>query len=125
MLNNVRGELRRYTFADGRWTFETVPAPELGSIGINATSPLTNRYFFSYSGYTQPTTLYVADEDGAVREVRRLPAMFDAAELVVEQHEATRAMARASRTSSCTVATWRSTARTRRCCTRTAASRSP
>jgi prolyl oligopeptidase len=89
MLNNVRGELRRYRYSDGLWTHETVPAPELGSISINATSPFTNRYFFSYSGFTQPNTLYVADEDGSVREVRRLAAMFDADGLVVEQHEAT------------------------------------
>jgi prolyl oligopeptidase len=89
MLNNVRGELRRYRRTAGGWTHETVPAPALGSISINATSPLTNRYFFSYSGFTQPNTLYFVDDDGSVREVRRLPAMFDAADLVVEQQEAT------------------------------------
>jgi len=87
MLDNVQSELRRYRFHDGRWTFETVPAPEMGSIGVTATSPYTNRYFFSYAGFTQPPTLYLADEDGAVRETRRMPAMFDAEGLVVEQHE--------------------------------------
>jgi prolyl oligopeptidase len=89
MLNNVRGELRRYRHENGAWQYETVPAPEFGSIGVAATSPLTNRYFFTYSGYTQPTTLYMADEDGTVREVRRLPEMYDASQLVVAQHEAT------------------------------------
>jgi prolyl oligopeptidase len=89
MLNNVRGELRRYRFSDGRWTHETVPAPELGNIGIAATSPFTNRYFFTYSGFTQPTTLYLADPEHGVREVKRLPDQFDARGLVVEQHEAT------------------------------------
>jgi prolyl oligopeptidase len=89
MLSNVKGELRRYRFDSGAWTFETVPAPEFGSIGISATSPFSNRYFFTYSGYTQPNTLYVAHDDGTVREVRRLPEMFDASDLVVEQHEAT------------------------------------
>jgi len=89
MLNNVRGELRRYTFIDGAWTHETVPAPEMGSISVSATSPSTNRYFFTYSGFTQPTTLYLSDDDGAVSEVQRMPEMFDATGLVVEQHEAT------------------------------------
>jgi prolyl oligopeptidase len=88
LLDNVRGELRRYRLDDGRWTYETVPAPEFGSIGITATSPFTNRYFFGYSGYTQPTTLYAVGEDGAVSEVRRLPEMFDARGLVVRQEEA-------------------------------------
>ncbi|MGH7444802.1 MAG: prolyl oligopeptidase family serine peptidase [Longimicrobiales bacterium] len=89
MLNNVRGELRRYTFADGAWTYETVTAPALGSIDVAATSPYTNRYFFSYSGFTQPTTLYYAGDDGAVAEAQRMPEMFDADGLVVEQHDAT------------------------------------
>ena len=89
MLNNVRGELRRYTFADGAWSYETVPAPELGSIGVVATSPHTNRYFFNYSGFTQPPTLYMAGDDGMVTEARRMPEMFDATGLVVEQKEAT------------------------------------
>jgi prolyl oligopeptidase len=89
VLDNVRSELRRYQFRDGRWTYETVPAPEMGSIGVASTSPFTNRYFFSYTGFTQPTTLYLSEENGTVREVRRMPAMFDAAGLVVEQHEAT------------------------------------
>jgi prolyl oligopeptidase len=89
LLDNVQGELRRYRYREGRWTFDRVPAPAMGSIGVAAASPLTNRYFFTYSGFTQPTTLYLAGEDGAVREVRRLPGMFDAAGLRVEQHEAT------------------------------------
>ncbi|MGH7459673.1 MAG: prolyl oligopeptidase family serine peptidase [Longimicrobiales bacterium] len=89
VLNNVRGELRRYRFANGAWTFDRVPAPELGSINVIATAPATNRYFFTFSGFTQPTTLYLGDEDGTAREVKRLPAMFDARGLQVEQHEAT------------------------------------
>ncbi|MDQ3556823.1 MAG: prolyl oligopeptidase family serine peptidase, partial [Gemmatimonadota bacterium] len=59
----------------------------MGSIGVAAASPLSNRYFFTYSGFTQPTTLYLAEENGSVREVRRMPAMFNAAGLAVEQHE--------------------------------------
>jgi prolyl oligopeptidase len=89
MLEDVQGQLRRYTRQDGRWSYDTVPAPAMGSIGIGATSPSTNHYFFSYSGYTQPTTLFLAEPDGKVREVRRMPEMFDAAGLVVEQHHAT------------------------------------
>lgn len=88
MLDNVRSEVRRYALENGEWRYETVPAPAMGSIGIRATSPMTNHYFFTYSGYTQPTTLYVAEPDGALREVRRMPEMFDAEGLVVEQHQA-------------------------------------
>lgn len=89
MLDNVRGELRRYRYRDGAWSFEPVPAPEMGNIGVAATSPFTNRYFFTFSGFTQPNTLYLAEEDGSVREVRSLPAMWNAEGVAVEQHETT------------------------------------
>jgi prolyl oligopeptidase len=88
MLNNVRGELRQYALRDGRWVGETVPAPGVGSVDVADTSPTSNRYFFTFAGFTQPTTLYLSDE-GRVREVRRLPEMFNAANLVTEQFEAT------------------------------------
>lgn len=89
LLDNVSGELRRYTYADGQWSYEPVPVPPMGNVGVAATSPFENRFFFSYSGFTQPSTLYLVREDGEVQEVRRLPAMFTADDLVVEQHEAT------------------------------------
>jgi prolyl oligopeptidase len=89
MLDNLRSEIRRYSFEGGAWSYRTVPAPEMGTVRVVATSPYTNRYFFTYSGYTQPTTVYLAEEDGSVREVQRLPAQFDAAGLAVAQYEAT------------------------------------
>ena len=89
MLNNVRGELRRYRFANGTWSHERVPAPEMGTVSVAATTTSSNRYFFTFSSFTQPTTLYLAEDNGTVREARRLPAMFDAKGLQVEQLEAT------------------------------------
>jgi prolyl oligopeptidase len=89
MLDNVRGELRRYSYRDGRWSHEAVPAPEMGSIRLSSTSNDHNRYFFTYAGFTQPTTLYLANEDGSVREVRRMPDMFNASNLVTNQYQAT------------------------------------
>jgi len=91
VLNNVRGELRRYRRQGGAWTFEKVPAPDLGTVGVVARSPRSNRFFFTFTNFIQPTTLYVTAENGLVSEVKRLPAMFDARGLVVEQMEATSA----------------------------------
>lgn len=89
VLNNVRGELRRYRHQGDAWRFEKVPAPDLGTVGVVARSTRSNRYFFTFTNFIQPTTLYVTAENGAVSEVKRLPAMFDATGLVVEQREAT------------------------------------
>ncbi len=91
MLDNVRSELWRYHREDGEWVGEEIDAPEMGTIGVVATDVHTNRFFFTYSSYTQPNTLYLAEEDGTVREVRQLPDMYDAEGLVVEQHAATSA----------------------------------
>ncbi|HEX6134639.1 MAG TPA: prolyl oligopeptidase family serine peptidase, partial [Longimicrobiales bacterium] len=88
VLDNVRGQLLRYRREGGRWVGERVPAPDYGSVGVSGRSAHTNRFFFNYSTYTQPSTLYLAEEDGGVREVRSMPAMFDAAGLVIEQLEA-------------------------------------
>ena len=89
VLNNVRGELRQYRYENGAWTFTKVPAPDLGSINFVGATPSSNRFFFAYANFVQPTTLYLAGEDGKISEVKRLPAMFDAAGLKVEQLEAT------------------------------------
>lgn len=87
VLNNVRSELHRYRYRDGRWVGERIPAPDFGSIGISSTSSLTDRFFFTYSSYLQPTSLFFGDADGSVTLVRQLPAMFDAASHEVTQFE--------------------------------------
>jgi prolyl oligopeptidase len=89
LLNNVRGELRRYRAVNGVWSYEKVPAPDLGSVDVRATTTSSNRFFFTYTNFIQPTTLYLADEQGKIAEVKRMPAMFDAKGLTVEQMEAT------------------------------------
>ena len=89
VLNNVKGELRRYRFEAGEWKFEKVPAPAMGTVAVAATSPYANGYFFSYTSFIQPTTLYFADEAGAVKEVKRLPVMWDSSGMKVDQLEAT------------------------------------
>lgn len=91
LLDNVRGQLWRYTPAPDGWTRERIEAPDFGSVGVSSSDPHTDRFFFTYSTFTQPTTLYYVDEDGSVREVRRMPEMFDADGLTIDQHRATSA----------------------------------
>src|SRR5207245_8982799 len=50
-----------------------------------------DRGVFTFTSSVQATTLYVTGEDGSVAEVKRLPAMFDATGLAVDQQEATSA----------------------------------
>jgi prolyl oligopeptidase len=101
MLSTCRGELRRYRYDGGRWTYERCRPPEMGSIASGATSADHDRYFFTYSGFT-PADHALRRRGG--RQRARGPR--DAGHVrrrgpVVEQHEATSADGTASRTSSC------------------------
>lgn len=87
-LTDVQGRLYRFRY-DAGWKSAPVETPPMGDVGVVATSTDDNRFFFAYSSFLQPTTLYLAGDDGSIREVRRLPAQFDAEGLTVEQHHAT------------------------------------
>jgi prolyl oligopeptidase len=89
VLNNVKGELRRYRVEKGVWKFEKIRGPDMGTVVVNATSPYSNNYFFTYTSFIQPTTLYFAYENGGVKEVKRLPVMWDSSGMKVDQFEAT------------------------------------
>jgi prolyl oligopeptidase len=89
ILDNVRGQLWRYRREGAEWIGERVPAPDFGAVYVVDSDALEDRWFFTFESFTDPTTLYLGEADGTIREVRRLPAMFDAGGLVVDQHEAT------------------------------------
>ncbi len=89
MLDEVRPKLLRFHRDAGAWSADTVRLPDFGSVDVRATSPTTDRFFFTFASFTQPTTLELGEADGSAREVKRLPAQFDASGLVAEQHEAT------------------------------------
>jgi len=88
VLDNVRGQLWKYRYEGGSWIGERVDAPDMGSVNPVDVDIHSNRFFFTYSSFIQPTTLYVHHDDGRVAEVQRMPAMFDAEGLVIEQYEA-------------------------------------
>jgi prolyl oligopeptidase len=89
VLDNVRGQLWKYRYDGTAWTGERVSAPDMGSVNAVDVDLHSNRFFFTYSSFVQPTTLYVHHDDGRVAEVRRMPAMFDATGMEIEQLEAT------------------------------------
>jgi len=87
-LRDVQSRLYSYAPVEGGWTEERIPTPDLGTIYLGSTSERDDRFFFSYTGFLTPTTLYLVDDDGA-RPVRSEPAFFDADGLVVQQQSAT------------------------------------
>lgn len=88
-LDNVRGRLYRARKDGGEWTHEEVELPGLGSVGINDTSDTDDRFFFSYTDFTSPTSLYLVEADGVPQMLKSTPEQFDATGMSVEQYEAT------------------------------------
>ena len=89
-LADVVSEVTRFEFVDGAWAAAPVETETFGSIRFVASSDETNVFFFSYTGFTRPTTLYVASDGGAiVEQLHALPAFFDASGMRVEQYFAT------------------------------------
>lgn len=89
VYQNVRGRAFVYTPGANGWSAHRLNLPDNDSIGIVDTNVHDNRIFLTVSGFLTPTTLYETSGSGAPQKVKALPAMFDASNDVVEQHEAT------------------------------------
>ncbi len=90
LMTNVRSELHLARFVNKKWSLEKVPAPEYGTISVVDIEEGTDRYFFSFTNFLEPTTLYRADaEKNSVERFQSLPASFDASNYRVQQFEAT------------------------------------
>ncbi|MBI2416379.1 MAG: S9 family peptidase [Ignavibacteriales bacterium] len=88
MLNNVSAELYRYTFENSNWNKQKVDAPAFGDIAVVAADDFSDKYFYTYRSFLSPTTLYFADDMGAMQKLKSLPGFFETGNLKVEQHEA-------------------------------------
>ena len=87
-MENVQNKLFKYRFQNGKWVGNEIEAPEFGSIFLITSGEESNDYFFQYSNLITPSTLYYGDDDG-IQMTRKLKAVFNAENLVVEQYEAT------------------------------------
>ena len=89
--DNVRGRL--YSLrrgANGQWTRTRLPLPDNSGVRVVTASDQNDQLFVNAASFLQPDTLYIADAATAsVSPVKRLPARFNAADLVTEQFEAT------------------------------------
>jgi prolyl oligopeptidase len=90
-LDNVRGRAALYTHhADGTWTSAALALPDNTTVHIVDTVTHGSRAYLSVAGYLQPSSQWLIDTAHAqVRQIRALPAQFDASRDEVEQFEAT------------------------------------
>jgi len=83
---DVRNRLDAYTLVDGKWTEHTIDAPTMGRIGVTSTSEDSNFFYFTYTDFLTPTTLYEAEGLSKPTAAKSLPSFFDAGPYKVEQH---------------------------------------
>jgi prolyl oligopeptidase len=89
VLSNVKSELYICSFANGKWDRQRVNAPDFGTIYLTSADDFSDVYFFTYTNFLTPTTLYQANAGAnSVKAHKSLPAYFDAAKYKVEQHKA-------------------------------------
>ncbi|HUF73711.1 MAG TPA: prolyl oligopeptidase family serine peptidase [Gammaproteobacteria bacterium] len=92
VLDNVVSRLAVLRRAASGWQLEDLQAPERGSIGIVSTELASDRFYFGYTDFLTPPSLFEADAaTGEATGVKRQPAFFDADGMTVEQLTATSA----------------------------------
>ena len=92
VLDNVVSRLLRFTHSDNGWRSQALDVPELGSISVVTADDRSDRFFYNYTGFLTPTSLFEADAMADTHtQVRAEPAWFEKQGMNVEQFEATSA----------------------------------
>lgn len=85
-MEDVRNRLDAFSLVDGKWIGRQVDAPAMGRIGITTTSEDNNSFYFTYTDFLTPTTLYQTVGVSKPLKAKSLPSFFDASPYKVEQH---------------------------------------
>jgi len=89
LLRDVTGHLYVYTFEQGAWKHRKVETPTNGNLGITGTSEFSDEFFFTFSNFITPATLYrVNPQDLTYTPFKSLPGYFDSSLFKVEQFKA-------------------------------------
>ncbi|TDI43234.1 MAG: S9 family peptidase [Acidobacteria bacterium] len=86
-LDNVRGRLYRLTLAEENWSREEIPLPGLGRVRITASSNDSEIWFYSYTDFLTPSSLFLVAEEKS-EQVKSMPAFFNTDGMEVAQREA-------------------------------------
>ncbi len=90
VYDNVRGQMIAFRPTAEGWKSTRLPAADDSSVGVLAASEIDDSVYYNVDGFLDPTRLWRADAaTGEAKAVKSLPARFDAAGLVVDQHETT------------------------------------
>ncbi|NIJ52834.1 prolyl oligopeptidase family serine peptidase [Dyadobacter arcticus] len=89
LLTNVKSELHIYSYANKAWTHKKVNAPDFGALYAGSTDEFSDQYFFYFTNFLKPSTLYFADaKTNTTKPYKSLPAFFDGEKYKVDQFKA-------------------------------------
>ncbi|WP_040559808.1 prolyl oligopeptidase family serine peptidase [Kordia algicida OT-1] len=90
LLHNVNSELFIYSYVNNKWIGKKVNAPDFGRISITDLSLSSDEYFFTYSNFLTPTTLYIANaKTNTISPFKSLTPYFDSDKYKVNQFMST------------------------------------
>jgi prolyl oligopeptidase len=87
-ITNIRSELVKCLLEDGKWKMKKVEAPDFGAISISTADDFSDQYFFTFTNYLEPSSLYYVSDNQDIKKVKSLPHFFDSEKFEVEQYEA-------------------------------------
>jgi prolyl oligopeptidase len=88
--DNVVVKVVAYRKGASGWTSKEAALPPNGSAGVVFSDVEEGEAFLGFENYLSPDTLFTYDSGtGAVKQIKQLPAWFDAAPYQVDQYEAT------------------------------------
>ncbi len=86
LLDDVVGKAMRLTRGDNGWTAHEISVPPNGVVSIAAADGERDDFFLLTESLTTPQTLHHVAADDRVTTVQSLPELYDASDVVVEQH---------------------------------------
>jgi prolyl oligopeptidase len=92
LLDNVNGQMLRFTHGDDGWSRQALNVPAMGTLSVVSADDRSDRFYYNYTGFLTPSRLYEADAMADThRAIRSEPVWFDAEGMEVAQYQATSA----------------------------------
>jgi prolyl oligopeptidase len=85
-LEDVRSRISAHTLTENGWQREDIEGPLMGNISITSAAEGNDLFFFTYTDFLTPTTLYQADAAWKPEPAKSLPAFFNSTPYEVTQH---------------------------------------
>ena len=90
LSDNVAMKVMAFTKAGDRWTAKEIALPPKGSASVVYADEGETTAFLGFESYLEPDALYQYETgSGALKQIKSLPAWFDASPYVTEQFEST------------------------------------